>query len=505
MLRRSFVAGLGGLWLPATARAEPPLAANPFALGIASGQPRPDSVVLWTRLMAEGNHGERLIAPIPVDWMIAEDEGMRRVVGSGQAFAEARWAHSVHVEVQGLRPNRPYWYRFTARGTPSPIGRTRTAPADSERLARLRFVFASCQQYEQGFYTAFRHMAVEEADFVVHLGDYIYEASWGRDLVRHHDSGRATALDDYRGRYALYKSDADLQVAHAAFPWIVTWDDHEVDDDYTNDISPREPDRERFLTQRAAAYQAFWEHMPLPISMQPTGASMRIYDRYRFGDLAEFHLLDDRQYRDHHACRFAMPRNKVMSVCEERLDPRRTMLGAEQESWVEDGLRRASTRWNVIAQQTLMAELDRGERGKHAYWHDGWDGYAPARQRLLDAVAASPVRDTLVLSGDVHAFWAADLKREFDAAGSPTVASEFVGGSITSQGPPEARVQAQVARNPHIRYGHSGRHGYAHVALDAKAARIAFRAVDTVKSPQSGISALQFFAVEAGKPGVVVG
>ena len=417
MLRRSFVAGMGGLWLPTAARAEPKLAANPFTLGVASGRPKAQSIVLWTRLMAERESGERLVAPVPVDWAVAEDEAMQHIIGRGQAIAEAQWAHSVHVEVQGLKPGRPYWYRFAVRGTPSPVGRTRTAPVESERLTRLRFAFASCQQYEQGFYSAFRHMAAEDADFVVHLGDYIYEISWGRELVRRHEGGRPTMLDEYRDRYALYKSDADLQAAHAAFPWIFTWDDHEVDDDYTNDISPQEPHRDRFLAQRAAAYQAFWEHMPLPFSMRPRGPSMRIYDRYRFGDLAEFHLLDDRQYRDHHACRTAMPRNKVMAACEERLDPGRTMLGAEQEAWLADGLRNASTRWNVIAQQTLMAQLDRGAEGKHAYWHDGWDGYVPARQRLLDAVAASPVRDMLVLSGDVHAFWAADLKRDFDAPG----------------------------------------------------------------------------------------
>lgn len=284
MHRRSFVAGLGaagigGLWLPAAARAEPPLAADPFALGVASGRPMAGSVVLWTRLIAAGEAGEQLTAPIPVDWTIAEDEAMRRVVGHGQAMAEARWAHSVHVEAGGLKPNRPYWYRFTVRGKTSPVARTRTAPDAGERLSDLRFVFASCQQYEQGYYTAYRHMAAEDAAFVLHLGDYIYEKSWGRDLVRRHRGGRTTTLDEYRDRYAQYKSDRNLQAAHAAFPWIVTWDDHEVDDDYTDDISPQEPDRARFRAQRAAAYQAFWEHMPLPLSLRPQGPSLRLHDR----------------------------------------------------------------------------------------------------------------------------------------------------------------------------------------------------------------------------------
>lgn len=502
MQRRVFVSGLGALWLPSLARADAPLAAEPFALGVASGRPTPDSVVLWTRLMA-AQPSESLGAPIPVDWAIAEDQAMRRVVHAGQALAEARWAHSVHVEVGGLQPGRRYWYRFTVRGVASPVGRTKTAPRATERLAAHSFAFASCQQYEQGYYNAFRHMAVEDIDLVVHLGDYIYDISWGRDLVRHHNSGKTTTLEDYRNRYALYKSDRDLQAAHAAHPWIVTWDDHEVDDDYTDDISPQQTDPARFLAQRAAAYQAFWEHMPLPNAMQPKGPSLRLYDRFRFGDLVEFHVLDDRQYRSHHACRATLTRGKALENCAERIEPGRTMLGAAQEAWLKEGLARGGTRWNMIAQQTLMAELDRGEADRHIFWADGWDGYPASRQRLLDAVAASPVRSTLVLGGDVHSFWATDLKRDFAAQGSPTVATEFVGGSITSQGPSAARIAAAMTKNPHIRYAKSGVFGYARVTLNPQAAQVAFRTVDTIKSPQSGISTAARFAVEAGRPGVV--
>lgn len=501
MHRRSFLAGAATLWLPSAARAQAPLASEPFGLGVASGHPQATSVVLWTRLMAAEPSGA-LGLPITVQWAIAEDERLRNVVRSGNAVAEARWGHSLHVEVEGLRPNRPYWYRFTVQGKPSPIGRTRTAPDPGERVPSLAFAFASCQQYEQGYFSALRHMADEPLNAVLFVGDYIYDISWGRELVRRHGTGRPTTLFEFRARYALYKSDADLQAAHAAHPWIVTWDDHEVTDDYTGDISPADPDPKRFLAQRVAAYQAFWEHMPLPSTMQPRGLSMRLYDRYRFGDLAELHVLDDRQYRSHHACRATLTRGKLLTGCEERLDPTRTMLGAEQETWFADGMKRASAHWNLIAQQTLMAEVDRGHDAQRTYWADGWDGYPAARQNLIDAVAASPVRDTLVLGGDVHSFWAADLKPASGSSDSPVVATEFVGGSITSQGPAEARVNALLSRNPHLRYGRTGAHGYGLVTLEPKEAHVAFRTLRSVREMNSAVDTLARFAVESGRPGV---
>ncbi|HEY4170053.1 MAG TPA: alkaline phosphatase D family protein [Reyranella sp.] len=487
MLRRSFLVGMGGLAVPALAQGQP------FPLGIASGCPRPTSIVLWTRLTAPG----------PVAWAVAEDEGMRRVVRNGTATAEERWANSVHVDVEGLRPGRHYWYRFTANGEASPVGRTRTAAAPTDKPQALRFAIASCAQYEQGYFAAYRHMAAEELDAVLFVGDYIYEMSWGRDLVRRHNGGRCTLLFEYRDRYAQYKSDADLQAAHVAHPWILTWDDHEVANDYTDDIGPEDPDPARFLKQRAAAYQAYWEHMPLPNALRPGGPSMRLYDRYRFGSLAELVTLDDRQYRSHHACRETLKRGKALENCAERLDPGRTMLGAGQEAWFADGMRRASARWNIVAQQTLMAELDRGPGERHVYWADGWDGYPIARQRLLDAVAASPVKDTLVLGGDVHSFWAADLKQDFARPASATVATEFVGGSITSQGPAADRVHGYLAKNPHIRAASTGVFGFGLVTLDAKKADISFRTLADVRDPKSTIATHQRFVVEAGRPGVV--
>lgn len=487
MLRRSFLIGAGGLALPASAQGEA------FPLGVASGCPRPTSVVLWTCVPASGQVG----------WTIAEDEGLRRVVRSGVAPAEERWANTVHVDVEGLQPGRPYWYSFTVNGQASPVGRTRTAPAPTAQPSVLRFAFASCAQFEQGYYAAYRHMAAEELDAVLFLGDYIYEMSWGRNLVRRHTGGRATMLHEYRERYAQYKSDPDLQAAHAAHPWIVTWDDHEVTDDYTGDIGPQDPEPARFLKQRAAAYQAFWEYMPLSNSLRPEGPSLRLYDRYRFGDMAELFVLDDRQYRSHHACRATLTRGKALENCDERLDPNRTMLGAAQEAWFAQGIGGASARWTLLAQQTLMAELDRGTGDRHVYWADGWDGYPAARRRLLDAVAASPAKDTLVLGGDVHSFWAADLRRDFADAKSPVVATEFVGGSITSQGPPNDRVHRQMARNPQIRAALSEVNGYGVVALDGRAAQLSFRTLADVRDPKSAITTARRFTVEAGRPGVI--
>ncbi|MBS0519414.1 MAG: alkaline phosphatase D family protein [Proteobacteria bacterium] len=501
MYRRSFIGGLAVVGLPSLARADAPLAENPFGLGVASGHPTSQSVVLWTRLLAT-DPTQPLAGTFTVDWSIAEDEHLQRVVRSGQATAEPHWAHSIHVDVDGLRPGRPYWYRFTVNGKASPVGRTLTAAGPTERVPLLRFAFASCQDYEHGYYAALRHMAEEPLNAVLFLGDYIYEIPWGRDLVRHHGTGRPTTLREFRDRYALYKSDPDLQAAHAAHPWIVTWDDHEVANDYANDISPTDPDPQQFLLLRAAAYQAYWEHMPLPNAMRPRGPSLRIYDRYRFGDLAELFVLDDRQYRSHNACHAERIKGRMLADCAERTDPARTMLGAEQEAWFAEAMKGASGRWNLIAQQTLMAESRLFKEGKRTYWADGWDGYPAARRKLLDAVAASPVRDTVVLGGDVHSFWATDLKPDFEASSSPIVATEFVGGSVTSQGFSDKQLQSMVRDTPYIRYARGGQYGYGHIALEPKAATVSFRMLDDVCDPRSGISTPVRFAVEAGDPGV---
>jgi len=351
LTRRRFLISAAGLAAasPITRLlAQPRFDRNPFSLGIASGYPAHDGIVLWTRLAPEPHAGGGMpAAVVEVAWEVAADDAFRKIVGSGKEFAAPEWAHSVHAEVSGLAPGRKYFYRFHTGSVTSPVGRFQTSPAAGAPTQRLHFAFASCQQYEHGYYVAYRHMATEDLDLVVHLGDYIYESSWGRNHVRKHDTGESVTLAEYRNRYALYKSDPDLQAAHAALPWIVTWDDHEVSNDYANDRSQFANPPEEFLARRAAAYRAYYEHMPLPKRMQPRGHDMPIYTRWNYGALARFHVLDDRQYRDHQVC----PRpdrggsNVVEPAdCPELLQSERTLLGNAQEWWLADGLAESGAR-----------------------------------------------------------------------------------------------------------------------------------------------------------------
>ena len=357
----------------------------------------------------------------------------------------------MHVEVDGLEPGRWYWYRFRAGSEVSPIGRTRTAPAVNASLERLRFAFASCQQYEQGYYGAHHRMAAENLDLLVYLGDYIYEASWGRDHVRHHGAPEPFTLEDYRIRHALYKTDADLQASHAACPWIVTWDDHEVSNDYADDRSEQAHPREWFLERRAGAYKAYFEHMPLRHYMVPLGPQMRLYDQVTFGNLIRFHLIDDRQYRSHQPCVAPGPRRLGRRRGLRRSSgraPARCSARRRSAGWMTS-LDRSRARWNVIAQQTLMAQLDRKVGPGQQFWTDGWDGYPVARRRLLDYVGNRKPANPVVIGGDVHAFYVADLKPDFDDPKSPVVATEFVGTrSPRSSGGPSRRWMRCAARTP---------------------------------------------------------
>jgi alkaline phosphatase D len=509
--RRRFLHALAALGaaqaLPAGALAPARFAADPFTLGVASGYPSPHGVVLWTRLAPDPSRGDGGLDPvaIPVRWQISLDEGMRRVVADGVVEASPAWAHSVRVEVAGLEPGYWYWYRFAAGDAFSPIGRTRTAPAADASAPHLAFAFASCQHYEQGLFSAYRHIVADAPDLIAFLGDYIYEFSRIGATVRRHNAPEPYTLDAYRVRHALYKGDADLRAAHAACPWIVTWDDHEVDNDYADDRSEDGMDRALFLARRAAAYKAYYEHMPLPARMRPDGPHMRLYTQLGWGALARFFLLDDRQYRSHHACprpeRGGGSNTVDVAQCPRLLDAQRTMLGATQERWLEDALAESRARWNLLAQQTLMAQFDRLPGPGRRAWTDGWDGYPAARRRLLEFLAARHIANPVVLGGDVHMHTVADLKIDFDGPASPAVASEFTGTSITSQGPAMELIEQLLPDNPHILYAESRYRGYVRVAVTPRELRADLRGMRSVAIPDAPCDTLASFVVEDGRPG----
>ena len=503
--RRALLRGSAALiaapWLLTSGRAaDLPRDVERFALGIASGQPRADAVVLWTRLT-----GPALPASVPVQWEIARDEGFREIVARGEETAEAAWAHSVHAEPAGLAPNRWHWYRFRALGQQSPVGRTRTAPA-ADSASTLNFAIASCQRFDTGHYAAWRHMAAEELDLVMFLGDYIYEYPSGKNSVRPLEATSVVrTLEQYRARYATHKGDPALQAIHARVPWLLVWDDHEVGNDYANlQGQELEPD---FRAQRAAAYQAYWEHLPFPRSARPRGPDMRITGRLDWGTLARIHLLDDRQYRDPQVCpkpNRGGSNTVALKNCPAFLDPKRTLLGAEQERWLADGWDTARP-WNLVAQQTLMARFSWTDPAKESatYWTDGWDGYAPARQRLFDSIVQRKVGGVVVLGGDVHSNYVADLKLDFDDPASPTIATEYCGTSITSLSFPQSRIDAALGFNPHLRYGRSDQRGYMRFTLDAKQLQAQLRVVDNALDPASGITTAARFTTEASRPGAI--
>ena len=480
----------------------PAFSAYPFSLGVASGDPLPDGVVLWTRLAPKPreNGGGMVPEPVEVSWQVAEDEGMSRVVQRGVATANPAWAHSVHVEVGGLRPERWYWYQFKAGTEVSPKGRTRTMPPAGALASRLRFAFASCQKYEMGYYTAFEHMAREDLDLVVHLGDYIYEKDDGAGAVdaRKHGTPEIFTVDDYRARYAVYKSDPALQAAHAMVPWIVTWDDHEVSNDYAGD-SPEHPEKiskADFLRRRAAGYQAYFEHMPLRRAAQPSGPDALLYRRLNFGRLASFHVLDTRQFRTKQPLGGGLkPADPVL------LDPKGTLMGDRQREWLFDGLAQSPARWNPIAQQVILARVDRIAGPEIGYSMDKWSGYEFERRRLLRHLDARKIVNPVVLAGDIHCNWANELIADFDDLDARSVGVEFVGTSITSKGDgKEEKETAAVVRaeNPFVKFYNDER-GYVRCEVTPQTWRTDYRTVPYVSRPGAPLNTRASFVVESGR------
>jgi len=483
--------------------AQPIFRNYPFSLGVASGDPWPDSVVLWTRLAPEPLEGGGMpMANVEVAWEVASDRTFRSIAQKGSAIARPELGHSVHVEVPGLSPGREYWYRFRCGGEVSQIGRTKTAPAAGAAVDRLRFGVTGCGHYESGYFTAYGRLAEENFDFVFHTGDYIYEgrgdAGRNPNNVRVHHGQEIYTVVDYRNRYAQYKSDPNFLAAHLSAPFVMAWDDHEVDNDYAGDRDEHDTPPEVFLLRRAAAYQAYYETMPVRGSQIPTGPNLTLYRRLQFGNLIDLNVLDTRQYRSKQATGGG-PANLA-----ELKDPARTIVGAAQEKWLFDNLAKVRATWTVLGQQVPTFARDNinvNPAGRFSV--DKWDGYQASRDRLYSRLKETKAPNPILLSGDVHNHWGSDLKMDFRNPKSDTVGVEFTNSSVTSGGDGSevtATFEKMHVDNPHITY-HSNRRGYISCTATPAALRADFKILDKVTIPDLPARIGGSLVVEAGRPG----
>jgi alkaline phosphatase D len=468
----------------------------PFTLGVASGDPLPDSVVLWTRLAPDAldPFGGMPYTPVDVQWELAHDEAFTKIAQTGTAVARPEFAHSVHVDVQGLEAGREYYYRFVAAGERSPVGRTRTAPGAG--VQAMKFAFVSCQSWHAGFYTAYKHLAAENPEVIFHLGDYIYEFATDPVGGPRNTPIPASAqlpsesLDQYRQRYALYKTDPDLQAAHAVAPFVVTWDDHEVTNNYADLTTPAGDAEAAFLVRRANAYRAYWENMPLRPLHQPKGKDMQLYRRFRYGDLVEFNVLDTRQYRS------------AQVTGNARFDESRTIMGATQEQWLLDGMSASPARWNVLAQQVLMGQLDSEPGSAVTVGNDSWDGYAANRIRVVDQIEQRKISNPVVLAGDVHRHQASHVRGDYRKASAKVVMPEFTCSSISSagDGTEETPNAANLyAANPDLRLTTSLR-GYCTCTVTPDEWRTDYRVVPYITRANAPISTAASYVVSSGNP-----
>jgi alkaline phosphatase D len=494
--RRTFLlGGLAGAGAGLVAFSSASSAATyPFALGVASGEPAADGFVIWTRLAPNplnlDGFGGMPDQPVTVEWQVANDEYFRDVVASGAVTAVRASAHSVHVEVTGLAAGRVYWYRFRANGQISQVGRTRTAPAVGTSPA-LTMLFASCAHYASGYYTAYRRMAEENPDLILHLGDYIYES--GASEVRAHlPAKEITSLADYRVRHAQYRSDVDLQAAHHVAPWVVVWDDHEVENNYAAMVRENDSPTGDFRARREAAYKAYYEHMPLRSAQLPSAENLQLYRRLRWGSLATLHMLDTRQYRMDQAC------GDGSQVCPEADDPARTITGATQETWLLNGLGQRLGTWDLIGQQVFFAQRLNNDDGARSM--DAWDGYTANRKRIQDGWQARGNTSTVVLTGDVHKHWAANIMNNYTTQ-DKVIGTELVTTSITSGGDGNATDDGTAGRNPHVKFNKNQR-GYVRTRTTPTQMNVDFRVLDKVTVRDYPIKTAKSYVIQAGNPGL---
>ncbi|MFV0132352.1 alkaline phosphatase D family protein [Streptomyces sp. HMX87] len=483
---------------------------DPFTLGVASGDPLPDSVLLWTRLAPEpfatdGGLGEQRVT---VQWEVAMDPYFAAVVRRGSAVAHPEYNHTLHVDVKGLTPGSEYHYRFRAGAWISPTGRTRTAPAAGSWVSSLTLAAVACQAYQDGYYTVHRHLAEEDVDVVFHLGDYLYEyavnSAGGErrytDVTLPDVFNRETmTLADYRLRYALYKSDEDLQAAHAAHPFVVTWDDHETENNYAASIPENGVPPEQFLVRRAAAYRAYWENQPLRSAQLPQGPDALLYRRLHWGSLAQFDILDTRQYRSDQAYG-----DRPHPPGPESDDPARTLTGDAQERWLLDGWRTSGALWNVMPQQVCFSQRKFSTDANASMSMDAWDGYRASRGRVVAGAQAAGIDNWLVLTGDVHVAYAFDIKENFDDPQSKTVGTELTCTSVASGKDGVERPDnwdTFMRANPHMKF-YNAKRGFARVEIGHQEAQLDFKTVSAVTTPGAALTTAGSFVTEAGSPGL---
>jgi alkaline phosphatase D len=496
--RRGFLAGAGGLAagalligpdaLAARPRKRPSLRGGRFAEGVLSGDPTPEGATVWTRLSdVEG------VGTVEVE--VARDRGFRNVVANGLLRTGPNSDHSVKTRIVGLSPHHDYFYRFSTRGSESPIGRFRTAPPPDSRTP-VRFAFWSCQDFTFGHFNAQALLADEDVDFVVNLGDYIYAEAYysandGRGGIRTDPIGFSETLEQYRAKYKLYRSDPALRKMHARFPMVSIWDDHEVQDNYAGDAGPTgglAPDLRYSQARKAAAYRAFFESMPTYGAKGPR--STRIYRGLRYGKTVDLVMLDQRQYRSDQPCGDA----QVGPACDD-LNAPRNFLGRRQMNFVKKRLASSPASWKVIANQVMV--MPTIYPGGDYIGFDSWQGYPRERRELLQHLRRKKIEDVVFVTGDIHVFVAGDVR--VDPDDRRPVATEFVGGSVTSAGlgeggggilpgadpynpkTPESIIDLLRSQNPWAVDAEFDHHGYGLVEATQQGLSCVLRRVDTVK------------------------
>jgi alkaline phosphatase D len=481
---------------------------SPFSLGVASGEPAPDGFVIWTKLspkpLERGGGMPKKAAE--VEWSVATDEKMRQVVQKGVTLARPELGHSIHVEVGGLRSGRDYFYQFRIGREYSRIGRSRTLPSPGAVVRQLRFGVAGCQRYEDGFFTAFRHIADERFDLVFHYGDYIYEYRVERPgegplrvvRVMPGEPDECYTLDDYRLRYSLYQLDLDLQEAHASAPFVMSYDDHEVDNDWAGDTTEDNTPPELFRLRRAAAFQAWYEHLPLRRAQIPRGSDALTYRRFTVGDLVTVNVLDTRLFRSPQAC----PQGpRVSSNCREALEPGRTMLGHKQERWLYDGFTKSETHWTLLAQQVPIMRIDYDpDPNVFSPDLDKWDGAPAARDRLCAAIEGSKLKNLVVVSGDVHQNWAGELKKDFNDEKSEALGIEFITTSVSAASDGfdiNDNFRKILQQHGHLKF-FNGQRGFTRHTVTPDLWQTDFQVLENVSTRNARISTRKSFSIEIG-------